>query len=306
MRIMLTGSSGTIGTRLFEKLLQLNHDVIGLDRKENKWNKFLNKRTIKIDILKQSNLIKLPKDIDLIIHLAANARVYKLVTNPELALENMVTTFNVLEFARKNKINKIIFSSSREIYGNSIDENSMAEDKVKIESCESPYSASKISAEALIHAYRKVYGVDFVIIRFSNIYGMYDDSDRVIPLWIRQALKNENLVVYGENKVLDFTYIDDAIDGVMRIIERFDDIKAEAFNIAYGKGVELTYVANKIRELLKSESEIMTKENRLGEVWKFQADIFKAEKLLDYEPKVGIDEGLAKTVEWYKKFEKGV
>ena len=303
---MLTGSSGTIGTRLFEKLLQLDHDVIGLDRKENKWNKFLNKRTIKIDILKQSNLIKLPKDIDLIIHLAANSRVYKLVTNPELALENMVTTFNVLEFARKNKINKIVFSSSREIYGNSIDENSMAEDKVKIESCESPYSASKISAEALIHAYKKVYGVDFVIIRFSNVYGMYDDSDRVIPLWIRQALKNENLVVYGENKVLDFTYIDDAINGVMRIIERFDDIKAETFNIAYGKGVELTYVANKIRELLKSESEIMTKENRLGEVWKFQADIFKAEKLLDYEPKVGIDEGLAKTVEWYKKFEKGV
>jgi len=304
MRIMLTGSSGTIGTRLFEKLLQLNYDVIGLDRKENRWNKSLNKRTIKINLLKQNNLIKLPKDIDLIIHLAANARVYELVTNPELALENMVTTFNVLEFARKNKINKIIFSSSREIYGNSIDENSMAEDKVKIESCESPYSASKISAEALVHAYKKVYEVDFVIIRFSNVYGMYDDSDRVIPLWIRQALKNENLIVYGGNKILDYTYINDAINGVMKIIERFDNIKAETFNIAYGKGVKLTYVANKIRELLKSESKIIIKENRLGEVWKFQADIFKAEKLLDYEPKIGIDEGLAKTVEWYKKFEK--
>jgi len=302
---MLTGSSGTISTRLFEKLLQLNHDVIGLDRKENKWNKSLNKRTIKIDLLKQSDLIKLPKGIDLIIHLAANARVYKLVKNPELALENMVTTFNVLEFARKSKVNKIVFSSSREIYGNSIDENSMAEDKVKIESCESPYSASKISAEALIHAYKKVYGVDFVIIRFSNVYGMYDDSDRVIPLWIGQALKNQNLIVYGENKVLDYTYIDDAINGVMKIIERFDNIKAETFNIAYGKGVKLTYVANKIRELLNSESKIIIKENRLGEVWKFQADIFKAEKLLDYKPKVSIDEGLEKTVEWYKKFEKG-
>lgn len=304
MRIMLTGSSGTIGTRLFEKLLQLNHDVIGVDRKENKWKKSLNKRTIKIDLLKQRDLIKLPTDIDLIIHLAANARVYELVTHPELALENIFTTFNVLEFARESKINKIIFSSSREIYGNSIDENLMAEDKVKIESCESPYSASKISAEALIHAYKKVYGVDFVIIRFSNVYGMYDDSDRVIPLWIRQALKNEDLVVYGGNKVLDFTYIDDAINGVMKIIERFDNIKAETFNIAYGKGVKLTYVANKIRELLGSESKIIIKENRLGEVWKFQADISKAEKLLDYEPKVGIDEGLVKTAEWYKKFEK--
>ncbi|MFH2110839.1 MAG: NAD-dependent epimerase/dehydratase family protein [Candidatus Bathyarchaeota archaeon] len=302
---MLTGSSGMIGTRLFEKLLQLDHDVIGIDRKQNKWNKSLNKRTSKIDLLKQSDSIKLPDDIDFIIHLAANARVYELVQKPELALENMVTTFNVLEFARKNKVNKIIFSSSREIYGNSIDENLMAEDKVKIENCESPYSASKISAEALIHAYRKAYEIDFAIIRFTNIYGMYDGSDRVIPLWIRQAIKNENLIIYGENKVLDFTYIDDAINGVMKIIKRFDNIKAETFNIAYGKAVKLTYVANKIRELLQSESKIIITENRLGEVWKCQADISKAAKLLDYEPKVGIDEGLAKTVEWYKKFEKG-
>lgn len=305
MKIMLTGSSGMIGTRLFEKLLQLDHDVIGIDRKQNKWNKSLNKRTSKIDLLKQSDSIKLPDDIDFIIHLAANARVYELVQKPELALENMVTTFNVLEFARKNKVNKIIFSSSREIYGNSIDENLMAEDKVKIENCESPYSASKISAEALIHAYRKAYEIDFAIIRFTNIYGMYDGSDRVIPLWIRQAIKNENLIIYGENKVLDFTYIDDAINGVMKIIKRFDNIKAETFNIAYGKAVKLTYVANKIRELLQSESKIIITENRLGEVWKCQADISKAAKLLDYEPKVGIDEGLAKTVEWYKKFEKG-
>jgi UDP-glucose 4-epimerase len=217
-----------------------------------------------------------------------------------------VTAFNVLEFARKNKINKIIFSSSREIYGNSIDENSVTEDNVRIESCGNPYSASKVSAEALIHAYRKVYGLDFVIIRFSNVYGMYDDSDRVIPLWIRQALKNENLIFYGENKVLDFSYIDDSINGVMKIIEKFDNIKGETFNIAYGKGSRLIYVANKIRELLRSKSQIIIKENRLGEVCKFQADIFKAKKLLGYEPKIGIDEGLTKTVEWYKKFEKGM
>jgi UDP-glucose 4-epimerase len=288
---MLTGSSGMIGTRLFEKFLQLNHDVVGLDRKENKWNKSLNKRTIKIDLLKQNNLLKLPKDVDLIVHLAANARVYELVANPELALENIVTAYNVLEFSRKNKINKIIFSSSREIYGNLIDENSMAEDKAKIENSESPYSASKISAEALIHAYKKGYGIDFAIIRFSNVYGKYYDSDRVIPLWIRQALKDQNLIVYGENKVLDFSYIDDSIDGVVKIIERFDDIKGEIFNIAYGKAINLTYVANKIRELLRSKSKIVIKENRPGEVWKFEADILKAKKLLDYESTVGIDEG---------------
>jgi UDP-glucose 4-epimerase len=305
MRILLTGSSGTIGTRLFEQLLDLDYDVVGLDREKNEWNKSLNKRTVRIDLLQQSDLTKLPKDIDLIIHLAANARVYELVKNPGLALENMVTTFNVLDFARKSKINKIIFSSSREVYGNSIDENLVVEDNLEIKRCENPYSASKISGEAMIHAYGKTFGIDFVIIRLSNVYGMYDDTDRVIPLWVKQALKNENIVIYGANKVLDFTYIDDAVDGVMETIERFDHIKAETFNIAsHGKGKDLTYVANKIKEMLGSTSKIIISGNRPGEVWKFQADISKAEKLLDYEPKVSLEEGLLKTIDWYKTFEK--
>ena len=302
MKILLTGSSGTIGTKLFKKLIDLNYDVIGVDRRKNKWIPSLNKRTINIDLLNQDELAKIPTDLDLIIHFAANARVYELVKNPELALENMITSFNVLELARKNRIKKIIFSSSRETYGNLTENGSITEDKARIENCESPYSASKITAEALIHAYQKVYGIDFVILRFSNVYGMYDDSDRVIPLWIRQTLKNEDLIVFGKDKLLDFTYINDVIDGVVEVIEKFDDVKGETFNIASGTGVKLTYVVDKIKELLKSKSKILIKENRIGEVWKFQANISKAKKLLGYQPEVDIDDGLLKTVKWYKNF----
>jgi nucleoside-diphosphate-sugar epimerase len=304
MRIMLTGSSGMIGTRLFEKL-QLDYEVIGLDRRKNEWNESLNEKTIRIDLLRKSDLARITQHIDLIIHLAANARVYELVKNPELAIENIVSTFNILEFARNNEINKIIFSSSREIYGSSSDDDVVAEDEVEIEKCENSYSASKISGEALIHAYRRTFGLDSAIVRFSNVYGMYDNSDRVIPLWIRQALKNETLIVYNKNKVLDFTYIDDAVDGLMKVIGRFDDVRGITFNIASGKGLKLTYIANQIRDLLGSESKIVLKANRPGEVCKFQADISKAHKLLDFEPKVKIDEGLVKTIDWYEKFEKG-
>ena len=304
MKILLTGSSGTIGTRLFEKLVHLDYDVTGVDRKENEWNVSLNKKTIKLDLLKQTDLTKMPSNADLIIHLAANARVYDLIRNPDLALENIVTSFNVVDFARKSN-SDIIFSSSREVYGNSVDEKLIPEDKAKIELSESPYSASKISAEALIHSYRKTFGLNFVIVRFSNVYGMYDISDRVIPLWIRQALKKEDIVIYGVNKILDFTYIDDAVNGVIKAIERFGQINAETFNIASsGKGKALTYVAHKITELLDSESKITIKENRPGEICKFQADISKAEKLIDYKPKVSIEEGLVRTIEWYKQFEK--
>lgn len=304
MNILLTGASGTIGTRLLEKILKSEYNVIGVDRKENKWNISLNSRTIKRDLLNPSTFEKLPKDIDLIIHFAANARVHELNKNPKLALENIITTFNILDFARKKKIKKIIFSSSREVYGNLLDEDSIKENYVKIGKSESPYAASKVSSEAFIHSYKKVYGIDFVIVRFSNVYGMYDNSNRVIPLWIKQALNDEDLILFGKDKVLDFTYVDDAVMGVIRVIKEFENVKGETFNIAYGKGVKLTYVARKIKKMLNSESRIVIKENRLGEVWKFEADISKAKMLLNYDPKIDINEGLLKTVQWYKNYYK--
>lgn len=303
MSILLTGSSGTIGSRLFETLVSLDYNIIGLDKEKNRWNKSLNDRTIKLDLLQHDSYTKIPVGIDTIIHFAANARVYDLVKNTGLALENLVTIFNILDFARQRGIHKIIFSSSREVYGNCINNNLMTEEKAGIEQCENPYSASKVSGEAMIHAYQKTFGINFVIVRLSNVYGMYDDSDRVIPLWIKRSLKDEDIILYGADKVLDFTYIDDAVDGVLKIIERFNWVTGETFNIAsFGTGKELKYVADKIVKLVDSKSKIVIKPNRLGEVTRFQADISKAMNFLDYRPKVTLDEGLAKCVDWYKNY----
>lgn len=301
MRILLTGSSGMIGTSLFEKLLEMDYDVIGVDRKNNKWGPSLNEKTINADLLNQKELDNIPKDVDMIIHLAANARVYELIKNPYLAMENIITTFNILEFARKNCISRIVFSSSREVYGSVTDNRSISEEE-RLGYCENPYSASKISAEALIHSYNKNYGIGFIIARFSNIYGMYDDSDRVIPLWIRKALNNEEMTILGENKSLDFIYIDDAIRGTVKMIEKFDSVNEEIFNIASGEATKLVFLANKIRGILESKSKISVRENRKGETLKFKADVSKARKLLGYEPKANIETGLDKTIKWYKDF----
>ena len=301
MKILITGSSGMMGSRLFESLLDTGYDVIGVDRRSNKWNPSLNEKTINTNLLNQKELDKMSKDVDMMIHLAANARVYELIKNPYLAMENIITTFNIMEFARKNNISRIVFSSSREVYGNITDDRSISEEE-RLGNCESPYSASKISAEALIHSYNKNYGIDFVIARFSNVYGMYDDSDRVIPLWIKKVLKNEELIVFGEGKSLDFNYIDDAIQGTVKIIEKFDSVKGEVFNIASRESTKLVFVANKIKETLESKSKISIKENRKGEILKFKADISKAGELLGYRPKVNIETGLDKTLRWYKEF----
>ena len=301
MRILLTGSSGTIGTRLFETLLP-RHEVVGVDIRKNKWKSELNRQTLIVDLRERKEFARLPTRFDIVIHFAANARVYELVKEPRLALDNMVMTFNVLEYARRNGVGGVVFASSRESYGNIMDEEAISEDRVRLDNCESPYAASKVSGEAMVQAYRKAYGLSFVMVRFSNVYGMYDDSNRVVPLWTRQCMKGEDMIVYGKDKLLDFTYIDDTVDGVVKAIDGFDKVVGNTFNIAYGEAVGLLDVANMLRRLLNSNSRMTIEGNRPGEVWKFKADVSKAKKLLGYSPRVGIEEGLKRSLEWYKGF----
>ena len=299
-KILITGSSGTIGTRLFEKLLEKNYDVIGFDRNRNKWSGNLNKLTIIGDLLKKEDIEKIPTDIDLVVHLAANPRVYDLVVNPDLALENIITTYNVLEFARKNKIKRVVFSSSREAYGNKKEIVSKETD-VDIARCESPYAASKIADEVMIYSYFKCYGMDYVVCRFSNVYGMYDQSQRFIPLMLRKMKKNEDIEIFGKDKVLDFTYIDDCVEGIIKCIAKFDNVKNNTFNIAFGKGSKLIDVAKLIKKNLKSKSRIFLGKNRQGEVVRFIADISKAKKMLGYEPEYSLEDGMKLAIDWYAK-----
>jgi len=300
-KILVTGSSGTIGTRLCEKLLEEGYEVVGVDWKPNKWNNKINKLTVIGDLRDKKTLEKLPKDMDLVIHLAANARVYNLVVDPLLARDNFETLFNVLEFARVNNIKKFMFSSSREVYGNS-SKIIHLEDEAYVKNCESPYTASKIAGEALVHSYQQCYGIDFIIFRFSNVYGMYDGSDRIVPLFIGLCNKGKDLTVFGKEKLLDFTYIDDTIEGIILSIRKFESNKNNVFNIAYGQGTSILELAQLVKVFLKSNVKINIKENRTGEVVKFIADISKAKEMLGYDPKVTIIDGVNKSIDWFKKF----
>ncbi|MBM3228052.1 NAD-dependent epimerase/dehydratase family protein [Candidatus Peribacteria bacterium] len=300
MKILVTGSSGTIGTRLCETLLQKGYEVIGADWVPNAWNPSVNALTHIIDLRDEEKLeaesSKLKADV--IIHLAANARVYELVENPDRARDNFITLFNVLELARRNGTKKIFFAGSREGYGN-IKADQLTEDLVRVENCESPYTASKVGGEALVHAYTRCYGIDHVIIRFSNVYGAYDNSIRVVPLFIRQARKNETLKIFGKDKCLDFTYIDDAVDGVIKALEKFDAVKNDTYNLAFGEGNTIVKLAEMIIELTGSKSTIELGQSRTGEVVRYVADISKAKRAFGYNPKTPFAEGVKKAVEWY-------
>ncbi len=299
-RILVTGSNGSIGTRLMQKLAETSFDSVGLDIKKNNWDEKINLKTTLIDLRDKKNLLKKKIKADLIIHLAANARVYNLIKDPVLARDNVETTFNILEFARKNNIKKIIFASSREVYGQSKKLTNNEYD-VKIENSESPYTASKIFGESILYSYSKCYGIEYLIFRFSNIYGMYDTSDRVIPLFLKLLKNKRNLKIYGKNKYLDFTYIDDAVNALVLGISKFNKLKNQTFNISCGEASKIINVAKYLIKRTNSKSRIYIKKNRTGEIMGYIANINKAKKQLKFKPKTNLKSGLDKTILWYKE-----
>jgi len=296
--ILITGISGTIGTRLAEKLLDKGYKVQGVDWRKNKWSKAVEKITFHYDLRDKAIFKKLPHNFDLIIHLAANARVYNLVLDPSQARDNFETTFKTLDFARQNKIKNFIFASSRETYGNS-GKIKYQEKDADLLNCESPYTASKMAGEALVYAYHRCYLMDYIVFRFSNVYGMYDTSDRAVPLFMRLAKAGQPITIFGKDKLLDFTYIDDCVGGIIQAIEKFNRTKNQTYNLAYGQGQSVLMLAKMIRTICQSKSRIIIKPTRTGEVMKFVADIKKAKQTFGYCPKVSLSQGLKKSLEWY-------
>jgi len=307
MRVLITGSSGQIGTNLALRLLDEGHFVYGVDIRPNTWTDRI--ETLLQDLSTPYNAFDegighavYPKDLDIVVHLGAHAKVHELVEQPDRALENITMTYNVLEFCRHHKL-PLIFSSSREVYGD-IHRYITEESHADFAFTESPYSASKISGEALIYSYAQCYDLPYIIFRFSNVYGRYDNDiermERVIPLFIRRIRRKEPIVVFGRNKVLDFTYVDDCVDGITRGIEVLAGKKNKnhTINLAYGQGHSLVEMAQFISEELGIEPDMTVEDSRVGEVTHYVANIGKARAILGYDPQVPLREGVRRTVQW--------
>ncbi|AXR77727.1 NAD-dependent epimerase/dehydratase family protein [Natrarchaeobaculum sulfurireducens] len=297
-QVLITGSSGTIGTALMKRLLTEGDEVYGVDTVANQWEADLNKRTAIIDLCDPSDFDVLPTELDMIVHLGAHARVHQLVQEPKYAMENLEMTFNLLEFAREFEIPEFIFASSREVYGNN-DKVVYSESDTNTDRSESPYTASKIGGEALVQSYDNCYEMSTCTVRFSNVYGRYDRSDRVIPQFIARSYRGEPLTVYGSEKVLDFTYLDDCVDGISKVIKHFPKVTGKTLNICSGQGASLVELAHEINEQTPRNSEINTEPSRPGEVKRYIGDITTAQKLLDYQPQYSLTEGLSETIDWY-------
>lgn len=304
MNILITGSSGQIGTNLAIGLMDRGDSVVGIDKRQNTWTDAIDTRIVDLTRIGPSTATGGAK-FDLVVHLAANAKVHELVEHPERAMDNITMSFTVLDFCRKNKL-PIVLASSREVYGD-IHRHVTHETEADFVVAESPYSASKLAAEALVYSYGQCYDLPFLVFRFSNVYGRFDNDldrmERVIPLFYERIARDQPIIVFGREKVLDFTYIDDCVTGVIAGIDALAarNVTKETINLACGQGSTLVDVVTILSLALGKTADVTYEPARVGEVTRYVADIGKANALLNYQPTTPLTEGLVKTVEWYNK-----
>ncbi len=304
MRILITGSSGQIGTNLALRLIADGHEVFGVDKRQNTWTDAF--RYLLQDLSGDITGVEYP-EVDLVVHLAAHAKVHQLVREPHRALENAVITFNVLELCRRLRL-PIVFASSREVYGDVHRFEGYDEGTADFAFTESTYSASKIAGEAFVYSYARCYGLPYLVFRFSNVYGRFDNDlhrmVRVLPLFTHSMLRDEPIVVFGgSDKTLDFTYVDDCVEGIARGVEALQEgrVVNQTINLAYGQGNTLVRAAELIAGELGAEPRMTVAPSLLGEVTHYVADITKARTLLDWEPQVPLDEGIKRSVAWFRE-----
>jgi UDP-glucuronate decarboxylase len=310
---LVTGGAGFIGSWICDALIKLNANVTCLDNLSSGKNenidhlfKYENFKFINKDVTKYSG--EENKRYDYILHLASRASPEEYQKYPiETILANSLGSLNMLELARKNN-SIILFSSTSEIYGDAKIIPTPEEywgnvNPIGPRSC---YDESKRFSEALFIAYQKQYGLDTRILRIFNTYGPRIRADgfyaRVIPRFIIQALNNKDITVYGNGtQTRSFCYISDTIEAIILTIYK-KEAKNEVINIGNPKEIKIIEIAEKIKLLTKSNSKIIFKPLPPDDPKRRCPDISKAKKILNWYPKIELDEGLIKTIQWFIKF----
>jgi len=299
MKAFITGGSGFIGLPLVHYILEQGNDVKVLDLQkpdiEHKNLEWINKSVM-------DEIAEDIKGCDIVFHFAALLGVDNSDNKPlETMRINLEGSVNVFKSAVEVNVKHMIYVSSSEVYGEPR-ELPIREDSVK--GPISTYGVSKLAAEIYAKAYNHEFGADIKIVRFFNVYGPRQSPNFVIPIFLSNALDNKPIKVFGEgSQTRCFTYVEDAIDGIMKVVEKGK--AGEAYNIGNNKPTTLLELANTVKELTGSKSETIKvgfgKDTRLKEreIEYRVPDITKM-KELGWEPKTIIKEGIKKILEWRK------
>ncbi|HUY16521.1 MAG TPA: dTDP-glucose 4,6-dehydratase [Acidimicrobiales bacterium] len=314
MRVVITGAAGFIGSRLSEVLVdqaeRLHYDDVVLFDALTYSGRLENLEVVRQDsrvtFIKGSITDELVVDEVLngahaVLHLAAESHVDRSITGARLFYEtNVMGTQQLLESARRAGVERFVHVSTDEVYG-SIDEGAWREDHVLEPN--SPYSSSKAGSDLAALAYQRTYGLNVMVTRCSNNYGPRQFPEKLIPLFVTNLFDRVKVPLYGDGlNVRDWLFVDDHCRGILRVLE--EGRAGEIYNI--GGGTELTNVA--ITRLLlelcgADESMIEPVADRLGHDRRYSVDWTKIRDELGYQPEVNFEEGLARTVKWYRENE---
>lgn len=306
-KILITGGAGFVGSHIAEGLCGDN-EIILLDNflsgfKENISNLLKNKNVkfIEGDIRDKEIGKKIGKGVDIVFHEAAQINPAKAVNEPDFDFDiNVNGGFNILNWARQTDVKKFLFASTN-VYFNPkyvpIDE------KHPIQLV-SPYAAAKFAIEAYCMCFFEAYGLDTVRLRYTNIYGEGQRSEKsesgVIPIFIKKILANQNPIIFSDGKqTRDFVYVSDVVNANLLAAES-KNTAGEVYNIGYGKEISVLDLAKLLIKFSGKDLEPVFGPERAADFKKCIPDISKAYNAFGYRPKVELEDGLRKTLEWWK------
>lgn len=317
MKIFITGGEGFIGSWIVEKLSQAGHQVHTLDNRDTygvidqydlerlcEWRQrnWKNVRKFGGDVTTPESYYELtPENVlaeiqtsDVVIHLASFPRAKIVNEDPQTGVNNIVGgTTNILNFCKNTKVKRFVFVSSSMIYGHFKDgtKENVSARPINV------YGEAKLAAEKMTEFYGRVYGLEYVIARPSGVYGPGDIPDRVLSKFFDAAMRDKDINVHDANNKVDFTYVQDTADGIVRCaLEK--KAANQVFNITAGSATSLGEAAEKIIKLTGSRSRIKdTGQNNLYPE-RGTLDITQAKKLLKYQPQHSFDQGIKKYYEW--------
>lgn len=308
--VLVTGGAGFIGSNLTEALLQRGHFVRILDdfstgKRENLiFDKaYPSPEVIKGDIREFSTCQKAVKGIEYVFHQAALPSVQRSIEDPETSNAiNVGGTLNILLAAREEKVKRVIYASSSSVYG---DTPTLPKHEEMPPDPLSPYALQKYIGEQYCRLFYQLYGLDTISLRYFNIFGPKQDPNSlysaVIPKFIDALLQGRPPIIFGDGEQSrDFTYIENVVQANLLAMSA-EHLHGEAINIACGKRISLNQLLNVLKEILGSKLSPIYQEPRQGDVKHSLADIRKGKEILNYEPAVGIEIGLEKTVEFFQK-----
>ncbi len=308
MRVLITGAAGFIGSHLCDKFLKEGHQVIGLDNfltgtPDNIAHLFRdpNFTFIKYDV---TNFIYVEGELDLILHFACPASPVDYLNHPIHTMKvDSLGTLHTLGLAKVKRA-RYVFASTSEIYGNPAvhPQPETYWGNVNPIGPRSVYDEAKRFSEALSMAYHREHGIDVRIARIFNTYGprMRTNDGRVVPNFIYQALTGKPITVYGDgSQTRSFCYIDDLVEGIYRLATH-ENLAGEVFNLGNPEEYRVIDLAKLIIEITGSSSEIVFRERPIDDPDRRKPDITKAKRILGWEPRTNVREGLVKTIEWFK------